>query len=331
MAYQNVPVDDGYQVVQQIANFAQSVGWTVHRNEDRPADTSFRLVTLSAGNGYVTLIGDQNNIYLNGHRGIDTGADWDEQPDQYAYQDGNTSSDSSQEKATRARVILRVNPISSVHFFGSMTPEPYVYAAIEQEPGFYRHLVIGHFQKFGTALGGLFWDVSGVREDRYGSYVEYHRAPFLYNANIISTQNLATNGGFDCQDLAGNPMWCRLGARRDSWDTATTTTVGGHWGQELHALQVASPVVFNSRTPLIPPLIWISTGGQYVPFGTPPGFRYINMDFYQAGDEFTLGTDTWKVFPWARQIDGARNPSVGVADGPEHEATRNYGIAYLKG
>ncbi len=317
MAYQNIPVSDGYQVVQQIANFASTLGWTIHRNEDNPFDVNYRILTLSSGGVYITLNGSGTVIYLNGHRGIDVAADWDAQPDQFLYydNDGDRNNDYD-ERMLRTRVTMRVNPILSVHLFGSMSPQPYIYAAIEMEPGFYRHLVIGHFEKFGSSLGGTFWDVSAVYASNYASFPYRHRAPFLYNANV---HYYNTQGGFDCQDDTGVAAFCKLGGKGPHF-------AGGCWGSEVNSFFVGSPIQFNARTPLMTPLVWVSNNG-YRPFGTPPGFRYVNMTYFEAGDEFTIGTETWKVFPWARRKQGASDYGL---SSPADEATGMYGIAYLK-
>ena len=330
MAYQNVPVTDGYQVAQQLANFAAANGWTVHRNNDVDSG-SYREVTVSAPgfSGYVTLAGYQNDIYLNGHRGYDSAQPWFNQPDQYLLYDGDGDTGDISERRTRARVELRVNPIQSVHFFGGLTPTPYLYAAIEMEPGFYRHMVIGHFQKFGTALGGLFWDVSSASLDyrRYVSYYESHRVPFLYNSN---SRVRTGKGGFDCQDTTGVKRFAAFGNYNESHLS------GGHWSKEVRSFAVANPIAFNSRTALLTPLVWVSSEG-YRPFGTPPNFRYVNLTYFEAGDEMTIGGDVWKVFPWARRKAGVRSVRVYFPDGsyrkadqPEDEATEMYGIAYLK-
>jgi len=358
MAYQNVPVTDGHQVVQQLANFAAANGWTVHRNTtdnddevgDVPGDYDstgvtnrwdgdYRLVTVSTPgfSGYVSLAGYQNEIYLNGHRGYDGSKKWFDQPDQYLLYDGDGNTYYSYRGGntynydkinTRTRVELRVNPIQSVHFFGGMTPTPYLYAAIEMEPGFYRHMVIGHFQKFGTALGGLFWDVSSASPDSssYVSFYESHRVPFLYNS---STRVRTGNGGFDCQDTTGAPRFAKFG------NVTGSHLLGGHWSEEVRTFEVATPIQFNSRTALMTPLVWVISG-SYRPFGTPPNFRYVNLTYFEAGDELTIGGDVWKLFPWARRKAGVRTTSIyidGVRfyyDRPEDEATEMYGIAYLK-
>lgn len=124
MAYQNIPVTDGYQVVQQIANFASNVGWTVHRNSDQvDGPSTHREVTLSFNGypGYVTLAGypGTGGIRLNGHRSFDNTKRWWEQPDQFlAYNGDGNYQDDYNEYTTRCFVELRVTPILSVHLFG---------------------------------------------------------------------------------------------------------------------------------------------------------------------------------------------------------------------
>ena len=308
MAYQNSPVSDGIGVVQAITSFAGAHGWTVHRDE---GDGTYRTTTLSAGGAYITLHGVQNSVFLNGHRGIDTGAAWDAQPDQY-YNSGDNES--------RTEVKFRVNPLLSVHLFASATPTPHVYAAIENEPGYYRHIVIGHMQKFGAALGGLFWDVADTDWGRYSSgRVEMIRYPLVYKT---LDDYPPRDGGLDCQDTLGNPQWA-------SFCPNTVYPACGMWANEMtRHIGTLSAIDFNGRTPLQTPFVEISTNDVYVPYGTPPNLRYVSMEFFEAGDEMTIGPDTWKVFPVIR-----RGPAKGYMNPPSEpsdEFSENYGIAYLK-
>ncbi|KAE8546143.1 hypothetical protein [Marinobacter nauticus] len=317
MAYSNVPVTDGAQVVQEIASFAATLGWSVVRNDG----TNPKTVTLLVPGGiYVSLNGGNDNIYLNGHRGVDTNKAWYDQPDQYLQYDGdgNPTNDTT-EKYTLTTSWLRVNPLLSVHLFGGNSPTPYLYAAIEMEPGYYRHIVIGMFEKLGAALGGTFWDVSAVYAASNASHPGYHRAPFLYNDFVSGTE---INGGCDGQDSNGNPAWVKF----NDYYSLVPQLAGGHWGCELMTFFKCSPIQFNGRTPLITPLVWVDSAG-YRPYGTPPAFRYIEMSYFEAGDELVIGSDTWKVFPWARRKVGGRNNTL---TSTSDEATDMYGLAYLK-
>lgn len=308
MAYQNTPVSDGLGVVQAIASFADDNGWTVHRDE---GDGTEHIVTLSAGGAYITLRGVPDSVFLNGHRELDADSPWNEQPDQYYI--GNYHS--------HTEVKFRVNPLRSVHLFASATPEPYVYAAVEKEPGYYRHIVIGHMQKFGTALGGLFWDVSDTDWDRsHSGRLSYIRYPLVCKEDSDFPKE--RKGGLDCQDLDGNARWA-------SFYYYSGYTKCGMWANEItRHIGDLSAIDFNGRTPLQTPFIEVDTDGVYVPYGTPPNFRYVSMEFFEAGDEMTIGPDTWKVFPVIR-----RAPAIGYqtpAPEPSEEGSENYGIAYLK-
>jgi len=325
MVYQNTPVSDSYQIVQQIANFASTVGWIINQNID-DVDGN-RVVTLSANghNGYITLVGQpQGNVIINGHRNFDSNKRWFDQPDQYlAYDgDGNSSNDAA-EIATRVVCEIRINPIVSVHLFGSMSPSPHLYAAIEKEPGYFRHIAIGHMEKFGSSLGGMFWDVSArTRIQSYQTFWENHRAPFLNNTNAAQYDR-AYVGGFDTQTPDGVPTFNRMS------DTVSSPySWGGHNATELDSVLVASPIAFNSRTPLQSPFVMAN---GYTPFGVPPNIRYVDLTFFEAGDELNIGTDTWKVFPWSRRTQGLRSGNDNNYTGPEYEASGMCGIAYLKG
>lgn len=318
MAYSNAPVTDGAQVVQEIASLAASLGWTVARNDGNNPKT---VTILVPGGIYVTLYGTNDGVNLNGHRGLDTNQPWYNQPDQYLQYDNDGDPDNdTDERYSLVYCWLRVNPILSVHLFGGNSPTPYIYAAIEKEPGYYRHIAIGRFEKFGNALGGTFWDVSGFYDSgSYSSYPSYHRAPFLYNE---ITNPYGPIGGFDAQDADGNPAWVKC----DSENSSTPQISGGHWGTELDTFFKCSPIQFNGRTPLITPLVWVSSSG-YRPYGKPPAFRYVDLTYFEAGDELVIGSETWKVFPWARRKLGARsNAYIDSSD----EATDMYGVAYLK-
>jgi len=305
MAYQNVPVADGYQVVQQIADFAELNGWAIHRRGEQ-TDTiqslTYYEVTLSVTgfSCYLTLAGYTNEIVLNGHRTYNSSVRWWLQPDQYfAYENDNDEYFTEpEERATKVTVELRVYPILSVHLFAGTTPTPYVYAAIEKEPGYYRHLVFGHMQKFGTALGGMFWDVSSRNTSaEEQTNADNHRAPFLYNSNV-QYYSFSQCGGFDTQDRNGNPVFCRMG-----YTSTSPYSSGGHNGPEADTFMVANPISFNGRTALQTPLVMANVDG-YVPFGIPPALRYINLEYFEAGDELVIGNETWKVFPWTRRAPG---------------------------
>ena len=60
-----------------------------------------------------------------------------------------------------------------------------------------------------------------------------------------------------------------------------------------------SPNPLNGIGLLLPNIVSLNIGNEYLsPIGVVPGMRYMDMTNYLPGDEFNIGSDTWKVFPW---------------------------------
>lgn len=60
-----------------------------------------------------------------------------------------------------------------------------------------------------------------------------------------------------------------------------------------------SPSPLNGIGLLVPNVVSLNVGSEFLaPIGIMPGLRFLDMTSYQPGDEFSLGPDTWKVFPW---------------------------------
>lgn len=75
---------------------------------------------------------------------------------------------------------------------------------------------------------------------------------------------------------------------------------------------MASPNPLNGVGILTPINISVNRGDlNYHPLGQLPGIRYMDMTNYLPGNEFTLGSDTWKVFPWYNK--GGRSYELAIA------------------
>lgn len=311
MAYDYIPVANGIDVAQQIATYAQANGWTIHFNQARTAFTGWWHVIMSyqTGGPYFTILADATSMHMNLARGIDTNADWNVQPDQaYVATTGY------------ARIGFRVTPLVGIHVFSGATPTPYLFVAIEKQPGYYRHLVFGQVDTFGNVGGGAFVDV-GTVDNSFPSYHHHLRIPLMFNANNTAA---GYKGSVDVHLNATDRTW---GHFRD--DTITGGYIAGASGQEGGNLLGTSPSAFNSRSILAPPLVYIyNMGGEHKPFATHHAIRYINMRFYNAGDELTIGSDVWKVFPVTRK--GGTSTTSSSLQTVENEGSGDYGIAYLK-
>ncbi len=79
----------------------------------------------------------------------------------------------------------------------------------------------------------------------------------------------------------------------------------GYTGREIYGsynidriIAEFAPDPLNGVGVLSPNVISVKVGEYLRPLGTMPGLRYMRMDNYLSGDEFSLGSDTWKVLPW---------------------------------
>jgi hypothetical protein len=68
-------------------------------------------------------------------------------------------------------------------------------------------------------------------------------------------------------------------------------------------------------------IFWRRPSGNILqPMGMMPDVRAVNVKNWTGGQEVSVGSDTWVVFP-------TREKGVGVVSG---QGTRNQGIAYLR-
>jgi hypothetical protein len=73
-----------------------------------------------------------------------------------------------------------------------------------------------------------------------------------------------------------------------------------------------SPNPLNGVGLLLPNIVSVNRNSEFLsPVGVVPGMRYMDMTLYQPGEEFSLGPDTWKVFPWYQK--GGRSWQRGIA------------------
>ena len=311
MAYDYIPVANAIDVAKQIATYAAANGWTIHRNAARttPAGWWYVIMSYRPGGPYFTVMADNDSMHMNLARGINTNADWNVQPDQaFVTSTGY------------ARISFRVMPLVGIHLFAGSTPTPYLFVAIENQPGYYRHIVFGELDTFGAVGGGSFVDV-GTVDNTYPSAHNHLRIPLT--VNITNTAS-GWKGSVDIHLNATDRTW---GHFRD--DVITGGYSAGAAGTEVFNVLWTSPSTFNSRAILTPPLVYLyNLGGEHRPLGTHHAIRYINLRYYNAGDELTIGSDVWKVFPVTRK--GGVNSSNSIYNAVEFEGSGEYGIAYLK-
>lgn len=238
------------------------------------------------------------------------------------------------------------SPFESYHFFES---DWYAHAVVEYQAGFYRHFGCGSLNKIGKYEGGeyyygTYWIQAGFGIDDYES--SFHS--LMFDGTISSGSSRAGRiyaGQLDGQAVPSHigrqspdsKWWVFSGTAdngsgvagandHDGRDTGGLTFTGMrrnlHW--PFHAIGV-SP--FNGYRPMIPIFVATdnppSTPDDCYPLGTVPDMRIISMEGnLLAGDEFTVGADTWVAFPFLHKRNAV------VADDTEQSGLR--GVAYKK-
>jgi len=220
-------------------------------------------------------------------------------------------------------------PYPSYHFFED---DDYVHVVIEKDSGIYRHFGFGQSLKLGKWTGGMyahghFWDQTTAAIDVPTSL--NHLAAWSGS----NSGNATRGAGMHAEGLPD-----QVGAAKYLRQTTNTSTndndgedIGnvfpGGWmdGQNVHFMAVGASQL-NGFKPLIPIPLYNWHFGS-VPdrarlLGYIPDMRSISLLGLNVGQEITVASDTWIVFPITRK--GNNGSSF------NQEQSFDYGIAYKK-
>lgn len=224
-------------------------------------------------------------------------------------------------------------PWTKYHFFAYEGANPAVYVVVEESPGIFRHAFgFGNAIKYNDYTGGEF---------AYGCY-------WSQNANDIDVPSaqwhalLLDGCNSASQELLGGTMHVEgmpNGPASHKWGVFVNDTVasndgdgnrrvilfgasrGGPWVRELSWMRSSQ---LNSYKILMPITIWyrdtLDTPDEVIPLGEMPNVAMVNMANFSPGEEITVGSDTWMVFPWVRK----QRLDAGT------EESRHGGYAYKK-
>ena len=322
MSYETGPVTDHTDFFNKMSTFLAANGWT--EDEHDTVNDEFAIHLTSGPSVFVSFRYDNTgNFSIHQALGF-TGGNTP----------GNHTDDSGNgDKVSTITVDRRWNnigagPFTAYHFFTDDTS--YAHIVLEYAPGLYRHMSFGQIVKKGVWTGGEYcgghvW-LTGVSSDdptAGGHYV------------IADSRSTVRDDGMTMhiEGLPGEPSastkWGNLYSGTDggvdSAAVAREILVGGMRDSLLHR-QVghlrADPA--TGVVNLIPLEIWRRLTGPapdtLMPLGTLPDIRAVNMHFFEPGQEFVIGPDTWKMFPWTRKRFLQDNA----------EESWNMGIAYKK-
>ncbi len=291
MAYHETTGLDPQDVVNKIGNFAEAAGWVVETNN---LTANVRTLVLQKSGDHIRLWNDSTSIFITGHIGYD----------------GELTFDQQQGYAGRyAQANVGGGPYTKVFMFGG---DEYVHVVIEMAGGVFRHISFGEIDKLGEWEGGTYFDAT------YWSL----SAPATYLWQSSSSPIFDAGSGVDFVGA----LRCDIpqDGRSDAWalfrhNAAFRAETGLYRGESNSASTPSylTSQMYERNDPPFSGQIALGTiradvlrnGGALSPAGVFPDVRYVNMARYSPGQEITVGSDVWKVFPMARKGVGSGTPS----------------------
>lgn len=313
MAYHNLPVTSAVELVQQVAAVVEAAGWTITHFGTGSEEW---LVLKHPQTSYLHLraLPGNNRVYINSSRTFDAGGGFTGQSVSY-----RTSSE-----ATQMRTTAEVVPTLSIHVFVGDSPSPYLHVVWEVQPGYFRHINLGGLDVFVPGFNATFFDaVHNANASANGnSYWDYYNLSVLQNDSDYSS-NAAHSGGLDFFNDDQVPRYYSTKRGKSPYAKC------GSPMSDAFSYYAVGPNNISGRTILNPLEYFCESSGGIIPVGVVPGMRFLNMAFYKAGDEVTVGTKVWKIFPLIRKGTSIRDNDAAY-QGYDSEFTENMAFAYLK-
>lgn len=318
MTYQTGTSSSAVDLLDKFRVFAIAQGWAVNRWV--AAGSGYELC-ISKGSAYFNFRAWDNEnmllngltqsgtygITMNGSDGYDALLAWDRQPG-YPMRGSGGASDQYQ---TLMPCHVNVGPFPAYYFFSPDAKT--LYCELEQTTGTFVRFGCGSLDLFNLAAPGggrfVYATSSGHVTSSTGSTSEWLGTHM--DATNDAPAEMVPFRGADFQNY-NNGRGCASAVRvtfatYDNWavscrDPATTALpMAGCQGGGVHdkVLRDSGASPLNGVGLLLPNIVSYNAGNEFfVPIGTVPGLRYMDMTMYQPGDEFSIGLDTWKVFPW---------------------------------
>lgn len=295
MAYETGTTTGPQDLIQnKLAAFAAALGWSVQN-----CTTG---LNFSIGSQYYGIYWTTNSVLLRAATGYSGAAAYNAQPGAAPSADCTIN-------------INAVGPYLAYHFFGT---NQYLHVAIESTSGVFSHFFIGQLQKAGAFTGGFY--CTGTNWNYTTSYSN-------------SPESAYHDYGFDrgnTQSANYSVLRADIDAKTNNWMRFNpTSSWNGNYARGGVRVSSMSDsgfdtgvINYNQLTPLWPIHLFVDRPSSFYSYaGVVQDLRIINMQNYAAGDQITIGSDNYLVFPCKQKTtvtgDGTTNPSSG-----------NYGWAF---
>lgn len=305
MAYQTGTATSQEDFLSKLFTFATANGWTQDQFSSGSKEAAMHRNSIYVSFRWDATVGGGISI----HQAL--GYVGGESPGDHTNDSGNGKKTGTPINTERRVDRIGNGPFTNHWFFSDSV---YLYAVLEYAPGLYRHVAFGELEKYGTWTGGEFafghtwWDNDVGRDDPRSTA---HSLPFDAASTLtqneqgtIHAESLPDEGGSSKWAVCGGFNLTLVGTDGDSNDRVNVFG-GARSGPLTVSLSWIPANPNNGYVPLIPiPVFYhreTSPDKEWRLLGYAPGLRVINIRNIQPQEEFTVGSDTWKCFPWVRK------------------------------
>lgn len=299
---------------------AASAGWTV--DETIGTVDSGRQCALHKGNNFIqfrwgTTMGSHASMHQSTAYSAATRAGAHTGDSGNGYNSNNSTVDTNLDNE-RCLHEVGDGPFPSYYFY---TDGDDIRVVVETATDTFLHFGAGTIDKFGD------WDTGTGGEFAYGqSYSEANSANSTISGWLLDGGASAVSGNdtrlkwptmllSGLPNQGGSEVWATVGGARthtqfdDTAGNDRAVCMGGFRGGPIPRGLGNFPAGNTSGlAPLVPVAVFyldrsVSPVRAYL-LGWQPGVRMVDLTYLAPKDTFTLGADTWRVFPVVRRVEG---------------------------
>lgn len=345
MAYELVTAPSTQQAVMiAVRDFAVANGWTNNNYTAQVDGSAFGVMSLSLGTVFVSFRwgdfgGDATTRSIAMYQALGYSPSNATTPWLNLDDSGSGTTLSGSVSSLSQRRIARIGdgPFVALHLFANPTDSvsgnsaAHIYGVLEYSNGVFRHFGFGNLDKHGDWTGGEWcagheWDPNDE-----GSPTSNLHSVLLDSVNDQTGSNEDELGTVHVEGLPGmgaSEKWgvcwrsTSIPSNTDRAGNDRVRLMGGVRGNMYSdAFGTFIPDSLSGHIPMLPCPIWYRRSSRAYLLGFMPNIRMIQLQLFNPGQEFTIGANTWQVFPVTQKSE---TPLVGV------DSSGNMGIAYLK-
>jgi hypothetical protein len=293
-------------LLQALATFATSAGWTIDYNNTYSGCSWW--LAVHKGTCYLNFVADTPNtsVFLYGATGFNGSSSYGAQP--------GTSPNASLNYCN-----LGTGPYTGYHLFSSSGGAAYLHVVVEISAGLFAHFQGGQLNAVGGASPATYiqmtnWSYGGV----YQSYPDGNGGTFPWGSSGAF--------GYIGVTVDGTLRWFSPSNSSPSRCVLMAQTNNSGFTMAIDAYN-KSPNTFNGLAALLPIEVFVerAIGNLYAYVGDAPDQRFLNMKNNNPKDEITIGSDTWKIFPMI-----SNNPIINNYPSTTGASSGNYALAFRK-